>query len=563
MIKRIERVIYNPYFEWFILILVVLSVFMIILEKLIDIPVAAVRVIERIDIIILCIFAFEFFIKLFVRKKNYLTDEYGWVDFLSIIPLFASAVKALRGIRFLKGIRLLRTIRMLRILRILRFLKIFKHSDSILKRKLFLPISTAAMIIILLFGFLLISWQQNLNFRFNRTTYQDIFKRIRKNGAAQVIEENRQLLMVLKNGEILASAISLEAMNHQFLEDHLLEVTGKDLGMSDDFAPYKCVFLVKDAYTIVQRTELFVMGISILVIIALVMVLNQIISTIVLDPIAKLSETMDKVIYEVPIPNTNENRKEINFDVKVEYTNNDEIGFLAEKYNFLLKSLEVKISQSKSIFRRFVGTMMNLFGEFHNITKGHQIRSARLASALGFRLGLSEDERRSLFFGMLLHDLGKVGVDKNVLTKPGRFTSDEAKEMQRHPTIGFEIAKNFPLIDTQELTIIREHHEKIDGSGYPYGLEGDELSLISRISTVSDIFDALACPRDYKTAKSMSEVQKIMTSMCDAHIDKQVYHELEKMLTEGIIIVNPGKETSEEAWIVIDEQKLGARVDFE
>ena len=562
--NSLEKFIYNSYFEYFVLLLVILSVGMLVSEKLFDFSPQTLKILGIIDGIVLVIFAFEFIVKVYFRRFKYFFGDYGWIDLLSILPVFSSAIKSLRGVKLLRGIRAIRALRFLRMLRILRFLKITKQSDSVLKQKVFVPISTASMIIVLIIGYFLVNWQEKVYSGIDEQKFQLAFNDLKTLSPEALLDKYKDIQMIIKDEAILASRINSDEDIKIFDDDKYYIVRGSEVGFSDSLPNYKIVFSIQDTARILNKTELFIILFSVVTIISLIIILNFIVNRIVLNPIARLSDTMDKVVYDVKIPNSNETRREINFNIKVEeHETNDEIAKLAEKYNFLLKTLEEKIIQSKTIFREFVNSMMNLFSEFHNITQGHQIRAAKIAFAIGYKMGLEEDDLKSLFFGMMLHDLGKIGVNKNVLTKTGKFNDEERSEMNRHPEIGFEIAKDFPLISMKELTIIREHHEKFDGTGYPHKISGENLSILSRISVVADIFDALSCPRDYKTAKSVEVVKAIMNDMSGSHIDPSVYKVLVELLNEGVLIVNPTSSVPQEEWITINEDKLGSKINFE
>ena len=137
-------------------------------------------------------------------------------------------------------------------------------------------------------------------------------------------------------------------------------------------------------------------------------------------------------------------------------------------------------------------------------TQGHCDRLSKYASALGKRLGLDDDHITSLERAGFVHDIGKVSIPDGVLKKPGPLSSDERSQMKRHPLIGEHICKplkSFRLV----LPIIRHHHERMDGSGYPDQLEGDAIPLTARILSVVDVFDALTTDRPYQSAFSQDE----------------------------------------------------------
>ena len=133
------------------------------------------------------------------------------------------------------------------------------------------------------------------------------------------------------------------------------------------------------------------------------------------------------------------------------------------------------------------------------MTNGHCERLARHAVALGKGLGLGEADLEALHRGGYLHDVGKVGVPDAVLLKPGKLTRDEFALMQKHPDIGDSLCA--PLQSLRAVRpIIRCHHERLDGSGYPQGLEGDAVPLLAQIVGIADVFDALTSDRPYRPA---------------------------------------------------------------
>ena len=132
-------------------------------------------------------------------------------------------------------------------------------------------------------------------------------------------------------------------------------------------------------------------------------------------------------------------------------------------------------------------------------TRGHCERLAEMSVKLGQKLGLPDDQIKALRRGGIVHDIGKVVVPDAILLKPGPLTPGETAVMRKHPVVGERICaplKTLRLV----LPIIRHHHEKRDGSGYPDGLSGEEIPLAARILQLADVYDALTTDRPYRTA---------------------------------------------------------------
>lgn len=132
-------------------------------------------------------------------------------------------------------------------------------------------------------------------------------------------------------------------------------------------------------------------------------------------------------------------------------------------------------------------------------THGHSERVARLTVGIAERLGLEPDVLRRLAQGAQLHDIGKIGVPDAVLNKPAELTADEWDWIRAHPVVGWEIASRAPSL-RNALDVVRHHHERWDGSGYPDGRVGEDTPLVARIAAVADVWDALTSDRAYRPA---------------------------------------------------------------
>ncbi len=165
-------------------------------------------------------------------------------------------------------------------------------------------------------------------------------------------------------------------------------------------------------------------------------------------------------------------------------------------------------------------------------TEGHCERLSLYSQKLAQRLGLPDEEVRALVRAGVVHDVGKIAVPDAILLKPGPLDEQEWAQMREHPVVGEKICnglKSFRLV----LPIIRHHHEKLDGSGYPDGLKGDEIPRTARILSIVDVFDALATARPYRGALSVDKVLAIMQEEVDkGWWDPVVFAELARLVRE-------------------------------
>lgn len=145
-----------------------------------------------------------------------------------------------------------------------------------------------------------------------------------------------------------------------------------------------------------------------------------------------------------------------------------------------------------------------------NYTEGHGERVAVFARSLAEHVGLSEEEIDQVHMGGILHDVGKIGCPDAILNKPGPLTPDEFEIIKRHPVHGWEICRHLKSLGDCTLCCIRNHHERLDGSGYPDGLSESEVPVATRIMSIADVFDALATARAYKPAFPTETCFKIL-----------------------------------------------------
>lgn len=156
-------------------------------------------------------------------------------------------------------------------------------------------------------------------------------------------------------------------------------------------------------------------------------------------------------------------------------------------------------------------------------TGEHIARMSRYSKVLALAYGMSEYEAEQLKQAAPMHDVGKIGIPDSVLLKPGRLNENEYEHMKQHALIGAKILENStsPLLQLAHKLAL-EHHEKWDGTGYPYGLKAEEISIEGRIVTIADVFDALTSKRPYKKAWSVEEALDLLKDEAGKHFDPQL-----------------------------------------
>ena len=189
--------------------------------------------------------------------------------------------------------------------------------------------------------------------------------------------------------------------------------------------------------------------------------------------------------------------------------------------NRVKKDLQKSLHNLKKTLDGIVLALMSAVEMRDPYTAGHQNGVAKLACAIAKELGLNEHSIEGLRIGSLLHDIGKLNIPSEILTKPGGLSDIEYKLMQTHPQFGFEILRsiNFPWPIAQ---MVLQHHEKIDGSGYPQGLTGDKIMLEAKILTVADVVEPMSSHRPYRPALGMdaalAEIKKGRGIFYDAEV---------------------------------------------
>lgn len=186
---------------------------------------------------------------------------------------------------------------------------------------------------------------------------------------------------------------------------------------------------------------------------------------------------------------------------RVRVSSSDEIGELAKSFNNMADNL-YKISRKLlTYFYRVAQSLVRILEAKDQYTRGHSERVADYSEKIALKLGVPKDKRELLKEAALLHDIGKIAIKESILNKEGKLTKDEWDIIQKHTVIGEDIIK--PISFSEEMmTIVRGHHERYDGEGYPDKLNGDNINLFAAIVSVTDAYDAMTSPRAYRAALS-------------------------------------------------------------
>ena len=164
-------------------------------------------------------------------------------------------------------------------------------------------------------------------------------------------------------------------------------------------------------------------------------------------------------------------------------------------------------------------------------TKGHTDRVTELALRLGRALNLDVSEMQSLRWGAYLHDVGKVGIPDAILYKPGKLSDDEWTTMRKHSEMGHRFAEKLSFLPEATRAVVRYHHERFDGRGYPHGVAGRDIPLLARIFSVCDVYDALTSERPYKRAWTHKAALSEISAQAGSQFDPEVVAALLELFT--------------------------------
>lgn len=219
--------------------------------------------------------------------------------------------------------------------------------------------------------------------------------------------------------------------------------------------------------------------------------LGMLISNRIADPIRKLAEGTRRIA-----------KGDLQYQVEVKGRN--EISELAHSFNEMAGSLSESRKKLHDYFYRAMESLVRLLEAKDAYTRGHSGRVAKYTEKIALKMNFPQEEVESLRKIAKVHDIGKLGIPKSILNKKEKLTEEDWKTIQEHPGIGEKILR--PVVFNEEmLAIVRGHHERYDGKGYPDGIKGDDITISSQIVSVADTYDAMTSTRAYRLSLSKEE----------------------------------------------------------
>ena len=275
---------------------------------------------------------------------------------------------------------------------------------------------------------------------------------------------------------------------------------------------------IEQATFILKKTFLYVIVINLL----LSLLLGGIFGRRLTRPVKKLLEGTKEL-------------SEGNLDAYVEINNRDEIGELATSFNQMARSLERSYQELKEHFVDSIRSLINALEAKDPYTKGHSLRVGRYSVMIAKEMNVPVDSFESLEAFAAMHDIGKIGVSDDILLKPAALDEEEKKLLRKHPEIGEAILRPIASSDPELLKLIRHHHERPDGKGYPDGLKGDEISILASIVSVADALDAMITNRPYRKGMPIKKAMKELYGEADKQYDARVIDALQRLVDKGKI----------------------------
>lgn len=195
-------------------------------------------------------------------------------------------------------------------------------------------------------------------------------------------------------------------------------------------------------------------------------------------------------------------------------------GNVARDIDELNKVIDT-VAEEISINKELIVSLFDIRA-LDDYTFEHSISVCLLSIIIGMGLGYSKYRLKELGMGAVLHDIGKLGIPGQLLKKPSRLTEDEFSQVRKHTVHGYEILKKIKGISSVSMCVALMHHERMDGSGYPLGMKGEEIHEYARIAAIADVYDALTSDRVYRRKLRPHKVVEYLSSTAASHFDRKI-----------------------------------------
>ena len=204
------------------------------------------------------------------------------------------------------------------------------------------------------------------------------------------------------------------------------------------------------------------------------------------------------------------------------HSQNEEINALYEETIAMNETLNEYVDELRYTYKSTVSSLANAIEAKDSYTKGHCERVTEYCLKIAGKMDFTDKELLNLEYASLLHDIGKIGIPNSILNKEGSLTDEEYEIIKKHPEIGYEIIQNIEYLK-ESAKILAHHHERMDGRGYPNQLEGEAISIFSKILCVADAYDAMTSSRPYKKRPlSKEEAIQQLTNNVGIQFDKEI-----------------------------------------
>ena len=274
-----------------------------------------------------------------------------------------------------------------------------------------------------------------------------------------------------------------------------------------------------------------------------VLVINYILPTVKGDDIVRLVREFDKDLYIILMSSHKELAPSIDIlrslDIQAFFekgSNFDDLILLIEsgfKYVRQIESIKQMSSKIDHFGIEFATAIRNMIGARDKYTGEHSVRVSTYSVMLARELNLSDDDVNLIELAANFHDIGKIGISDSVLLKPGKLTDEEYAAIKLHPVIGENILSTSETFKNC-LPIIRHHHERIDGKGYPDGLAGDDIPYFARLLSVCDTFDAITSRRVYRERADIKQAVQELNRVKGTQLDENLVDTFVKIVENNM-----------------------------